>query len=155
MLSPLDDYPIHPSADPIVHPATGDPNHYDRYWFNGHQKDGAFYFGAAMGHYPVRGVIDAAFSLVRDGVEHSIFASGMMPSTIHTGLTAAFTASSKPVGSRSNSMISIRSTGRRCTCRTWSGPGWATGSASVLEQAHFGLHAPTGLTGLTDGYAVH
>jgi hypothetical protein len=54
MLSPFDDYPIHPSADPIAHPATGDPNHYDRYWFNGHQKDGRFYFGAAMGHYPVR-----------------------------------------------------------------------------------------------------
>ena len=49
MLSPFDDYPIHPSADPIAHPATGDPNHYDRYWFNGHQKDGEFYFGAAMG----------------------------------------------------------------------------------------------------------
>jgi hypothetical protein len=79
VLSPFDDYPIHPSADPIAHPATGDPNHYDRYWFNGHQKDGAFYFGAAMGHYPVRGVVDAAFSLVRDGVEHSVFASGAMP----------------------------------------------------------------------------
>ena len=79
MLSPFDDYPIHPSADPIAHPATGDPNHYDRYWFNGHQKDGGFYFGAAMGHYPVRGVIDAAFSLVRNGVEHSVFASGRMP----------------------------------------------------------------------------
>jgi hypothetical protein len=79
VLSPFDDFPIHPSADPIAHPATGDINHYDRYWFNGHQRDGAFYFGAAMGHYPVRGVIDAAFSVVRDGVEHSIFASGAMP----------------------------------------------------------------------------
>ena len=79
MLSPFDDFPIHPSADPIATPATGDPNHYDRYWFNGHQSDGDFYFGAAMGHYPVRGVIDAAFSLVIDGVEHSIFASGAMP----------------------------------------------------------------------------
>ncbi len=79
MLSPFDDYPIHPGADPIAHPTTSDPNHYDRYWFNGHQKAGGFYFGAAMGHYPVRGVIDAAFSLVRDGVEHSVFASGRMP----------------------------------------------------------------------------
>lgn len=79
MLTPFDDYPIHPSADPIAHPATGDPNHYDRYWFNGHQRDGEFYFGAAMGHYPVRGVIDAAFAIVIDGVEHSIFASGLMP----------------------------------------------------------------------------
>src|SRR4051794_15080696 len=79
VLTPFDDYPIHPSADPIAHPATGHPNHYDRYWFNGHQKEGGFYFGAAMGHYPVRGVIDAAFSLVVDGVEHSVFASGAMP----------------------------------------------------------------------------
>jgi hypothetical protein len=79
VLSPFDDFPIHPSTDPIAHTASGDPNHYDRYWFNGHQKDGEFYLGAAMGHYPVRGVIDAAFSLVRDGVEHSIFASGAMP----------------------------------------------------------------------------
>lgn len=79
MLTAFDDYPIHPSADPIAHPATGDPNHYDRYWFNGHHRSGEFYFAAAMGHYPVRGVIDAAFSVVLDGVEHSIFASGVMP----------------------------------------------------------------------------
>lgn len=79
MLSPFDEFPIHPSADPIAHPASGDPNHYDRYWFNGHQREGAFYFGAAMGHYPVRGIIDAAFAVVIDGVEHSVFASGAMP----------------------------------------------------------------------------
>lgn len=79
MLTPFDDFPIHPSADPIATPATADPNHYDRYWFNGHHREGQFYFGAAMGHYPVRGIIDAAFSLVKDGVEHSLFASGAMP----------------------------------------------------------------------------
>ena len=79
MLTPFDDFPIHASADPIAHPATGDPNHYDRYFFNGHERDGAFYIGGAMGHYPVRGVIDAAFSIVIDGVEHSVFASGLMP----------------------------------------------------------------------------
>jgi hypothetical protein len=79
MLNPFDEYPIHPSAEPIAHLASGDPNHYDRYWFNGHQREGRFYFAAAMGHYPVRGVIDAAFSVVVDGVEHSIFASGLMP----------------------------------------------------------------------------
>ena len=79
MLTPFDDYPIHPSADPIAHPATGDPNHYDRYWFNGQDKDGDFFLAGAMGHYPVRGVVDAAFSVVHDGVEHSLFASGRMP----------------------------------------------------------------------------
>ena len=86
MLSPFDDFPIHPSADPIATPATGDFNHYDRYWFNGHQRNAEFYFGAAMGHYPVRGVIDAAFSIVRDGVEHSIFASGAMPTDRSTAI---------------------------------------------------------------------
>jgi hypothetical protein len=79
VLTPFDDYPIHPSADPIAHPATGDPNHYDRYWFNGLDKDGRFYIGGAMGHYPVRDVVDGAFSIVIDGVEHSVFASGRMP----------------------------------------------------------------------------
>ena len=79
MLTPFDDFPIHPSADPIAHPATGDPNHYDRYWFNGQAKDGSFFIGGAMGHYPVRGVVDAAFSVVYGGVEHSLFASGQMP----------------------------------------------------------------------------
>ncbi|MGB8388063.1 hypothetical protein [Mycobacterium sp.] len=79
MLSPYDDFPIHPSADPIAHPASADPNHYDRYWFNGHDREGQFIFGAAMGHYPVRGVIDAAFSIVVDGVQHSVFSSGVMP----------------------------------------------------------------------------
>lgn len=79
MLSPFDDFPIHPSADPIAHLASADPNQYDRYWFNGHAKSGEFIFGAAMGHYPVRGVVDAALSIVVDGVQHSIFASGAMP----------------------------------------------------------------------------
>lgn len=79
MLTAFDDYPIHPSADPIAHPATGDPNHYDRYFFNGHKKDGSLMIGAAMGHYPVRGVIDGAFSLAYEGVQHSVFVSGRMP----------------------------------------------------------------------------
>lgn len=80
MLTPFDDYPIHPSADPIARPATSDPNHYDRYWFNGLDRDGRFYIGGAMGHYPVRDVVDGALSMVIDGVEHSVFASGRMPS---------------------------------------------------------------------------
>jgi hypothetical protein len=79
MLTPWDDYPIHADADPIATPSSANPNHYDRYFFNGHERDGAFYIGGAMGHYPVLGVIDAAFSIVIDGVEHSVFASGRMP----------------------------------------------------------------------------
>ncbi len=79
MLTPFDDFPIHQTGDPIAHTATGDPNQYDRYFFNGFDRDGRFMIGAAMGHYPNRAVIDAAFSVVIDGVEHSVFASGIMP----------------------------------------------------------------------------
>ena len=77
MLTPFDDYPIHQSALPISHAATGDPNHYDRYWFNGYRDD--FYFGIGMAVYPNRGIIDAAFSTVHDGVQRSVFASGRIP----------------------------------------------------------------------------
>lgn len=79
MITPFDDFPIHQTGDPIVQTVSADPNHYDRYFFNGADRDGAFFLGGAMGHYPNRGVIDAAFSVVVDGVEHSIFASGTMP----------------------------------------------------------------------------
>jgi hypothetical protein len=79
VLTPFDDYPIHQTPAPIAQPASGDPNHYDRYWFNGYDRDGGFFLGGAMGHYPNRGVVDGALSVVHDGVEHSVFASGRMP----------------------------------------------------------------------------
>jgi len=79
MLTPFDDFPIHQTPAPIAQPFSADPNHYDRYWFNGYDRDGGFFLAAAMGHYPTRGVIDAAFSVVHDGVQHSVFASGRMP----------------------------------------------------------------------------
>jgi hypothetical protein len=77
VLTPLDDYPIHQTALPIAHPASGDPNHYDRFWFNGYTED--FYFAAGMAVYPNRGIIDAAFAVVHDGVQRSVFASGRIP----------------------------------------------------------------------------
>jgi len=77
VLTPLDDYPIHQTALPIAHPASGDPNHYDRYWFNGYRDD--FYFAVGMAVYPNRGIIDAAFSTVHEGVQRSVFASSRMP----------------------------------------------------------------------------
>lgn len=79
MLTPFDDYPVHQTPAPIAETVSADPNHYDRYWFNGYDRDGRFFLGAAMGHYPNRGVVDAAFSVVHDGVQHSVFASGRMP----------------------------------------------------------------------------
>jgi hypothetical protein len=77
VLTPFDDYPIHQTALPIAHVATGDPNHYDRFWFNGYTED--YYFAAGMAVYPNRGVIDAAFSVLVDGVQRSAFASGRIP----------------------------------------------------------------------------
>src|SRR5262249_51016760 len=77
VLTPFDDYPIHQTPLPIAHPATGDPNHYDRFWFNGYTED--YYFAAGMAVYPNRGIIDGAFSVVSDGVQRSVFASGRIP----------------------------------------------------------------------------
>jgi hypothetical protein len=77
VLTPLDDYPIHQTPLPIAHPVSGDPNHYDRYWFNGYRED--FYFAFGMAVYPNRGIIDAGISTVHDGVQRSVFASSRMP----------------------------------------------------------------------------
>ena len=79
VLNPLDDYPIHQTGLPIAHPATGDRNHYDRYFFNGYDRDGEVFFAAAMGVYPNRSVIDAAFSVIVDGVQRNVHASGRLP----------------------------------------------------------------------------
>jgi hypothetical protein len=79
VLSSFDDYPIHPSAEPIAHTASGDRNHYDRYWFNGYQPDGSLFFAIALGLYPNREVMDAAISVVHDGVQTSVHASRRAP----------------------------------------------------------------------------
>ncbi|HEY4331796.1 MAG TPA: hypothetical protein VGM78_04480, partial [Ilumatobacteraceae bacterium] len=49
------------------------------YFFNGYNADGSLYFGLAMGLYPNRHVIDAAFSVVRGGEQASVFASARAP----------------------------------------------------------------------------
>ena len=80
MLTCFDDYPIHQTPEPIAHRATSDPNAYDRYWFNGVEREGAFYFGAALGLYPHQHVMDAHFSFLGpDGVQHSLHASRLAP----------------------------------------------------------------------------
>ena len=66
MLTPFDDYPIHQTPAPIAQPLSADPNHYDRYWFNGYEQDGEFFLGGAMGHYPNRQVIDAQCAATED-----------------------------------------------------------------------------------------
>ncbi len=79
MLSAYDDYPIHQTPDPVNQPAVSNKNFYDRYWFNGYARDGEFYFGIALGLYPNRRVMDAAFTVVKDGTQHSLHASRLAP----------------------------------------------------------------------------
>ena len=52
MLSKLDDYPVHQTVLPLAVPDTSDRHSYDRYWFNGYDRDGEFYFGIARCRYP-------------------------------------------------------------------------------------------------------
>src|SRR5262249_53551257 len=80
MLTSFDDYPIHQTAEPVAHTATGDRNFYDRYFFNGYTREGDLFFAAALGLYPNRRVMDAAFSVVRDGMQHVVRASRLAPS---------------------------------------------------------------------------
>ncbi|WP_334141957.1 hypothetical protein [Rhabdothermincola sp.] len=79
MLIPFDDYPVHQTPQPLAHPLSGDRNTYDRFFFNGYDRDGQVMFGAALGLYPNRQVIDGAFSVVREGVQRSVYASGRLP----------------------------------------------------------------------------
>lgn len=77
MLTPYDDYPLHQVPLPLAHAGEGHPDFYDRFWFNGYTED--TYFAVAMGFYPNRGIIDAAFSTVCGGEQRSVFVSGRIP----------------------------------------------------------------------------
>jgi hypothetical protein len=74
MLTKADDYPIHQTPEPIAFAGT-DRNFYDRYFFNGYSRGGETFFAAALGVYPHLNVMDAAFSIVSDGVQHNLHAS--------------------------------------------------------------------------------
>jgi hypothetical protein len=73
VLIPEDDFPLHQSTEPLSHVMGGHPNAYDRFWFNGY--DESLFFALALGLYPNRGVIDAAFSVCDATSQHSVFAS--------------------------------------------------------------------------------
>jgi hypothetical protein len=79
MLTKFDDYPIHQTSEPLAIPATTDRHAYDRYWFNGYQDDGAFYFGIGAAVYPNLGIVDCALSIVHDGEQHAFHASRRAP----------------------------------------------------------------------------
>jgi hypothetical protein len=77
MLTKADDYPIHQTAEPIAYAGT-DRNFYDRYFFNGYAPDGSVFFAVALGVYPALNVMDGAFCVVVDGVQHNLRTSRVM-----------------------------------------------------------------------------
>ena len=79
MITAFDDYSIHQTAEPLAHPASGDRNHYDRYWFNGLDADARFSFECGFGLYPNRFVMDGHFSVVHAGRQYSFHASRRCP----------------------------------------------------------------------------
>ncbi len=80
MLNRLDDYPIHQTPEPIAHPASSDPNVYDRTWFNGYSADHERYFGLGLAVYPHRNILDCHFSTVAaGGRQHCFYGSRRAP----------------------------------------------------------------------------
>ena len=79
VLTSFDDYLVHQTPLPVAHPGTSDPNAYDRYFFNGYAPDGSLFFAAALGLYPNRQVMDASFSVVRNGKQVSVHSSRRAP----------------------------------------------------------------------------
>jgi hypothetical protein len=78
MITQGDDYPLHQTPEPVQQVFTSDRNFYDRFFFNGYFREGEPYFAAAMGIYPNVGIIDGAFSVVADGVQHCVRASRVL-----------------------------------------------------------------------------
>jgi hypothetical protein len=79
MLSRLDDYPVHQTSFPLAVPHSTDRNAYDRYWFNGYDKDANFYIGIGAAVYPNLNIMDGGISLVIDGEQHSFHCSRRKP----------------------------------------------------------------------------
>jgi len=77
MIHPYDDLPLHQSSAPLLHPSSDSLGLYDRYFFNGFDANGELMFALAMGVYPNRQVMDAAFAVVRGGVQHNCRSSRM------------------------------------------------------------------------------
>ena len=75
MLTKFDDYPIHQTSEPIAVVATTDRHAYDRYWFNGYQDDGEFYFGIGCAVYPNLGIVDCGLSIVHNGRQYAFHGS--------------------------------------------------------------------------------
>jgi hypothetical protein len=72
-----DDYPLHQTPDPVAYTGAN-RNFYDRFFFNGYDRSGEIFFAAALGVYPYLNVMDGAFSVVVDGVQHNVYGSRIM-----------------------------------------------------------------------------
>ena len=79
LLTSADDYPVHQTPEPIACVGTSDRNFYDRFFFNGYARDGSTFFAAAMGQYPNRHVMDAAFNVIHRGRQYVVRASRRAP----------------------------------------------------------------------------
>jgi len=79
MITPFDDYPIHQTTNPIAHPSPSDRNYYDRYWFNGFEREGGFTFEVGFGQYPNRFVQDAHFTISTGATQTSFHGSRRAP----------------------------------------------------------------------------
>jgi hypothetical protein len=79
MISDFDDFMVHQTSDPVRRPGPSDRNFYDRYWFNGFDRDGGFLFGIGFALYPNRHEMDAHFSVSKDGVQNAFNASRSAP----------------------------------------------------------------------------
>ena len=77
MITPADDFPIHQLARPIADVGT-ERNFYDRYFFNGYSSKENIFFGAALCVYPSLNIMDAAFTLAVDGIQHNLRASRIL-----------------------------------------------------------------------------
>ena len=79
MITDFDDFMIHQTSNPVDQPGPSDRNFYDRYWFDGFDRDGEFIFEIGFGLYPNRHVMDGHFSVSIDGHQHSFHASRRAP----------------------------------------------------------------------------
>ena len=77
MITKGDDYPLHQTPEPIAYTGAN-RNFYDRFFFNGYNRSGDVFFAVAMGVYPYVNVMDAAISIVVDGVQHNVYGSKAM-----------------------------------------------------------------------------
>jgi len=91
MLSKYDEFPIHQTTEPVSQPATTDFNFYERFRFTGYNNDGSIAFSMTLGVYPNRRVMDAAFSIVVDGVQYSALASRLAPMSRNELVIGPFT----------------------------------------------------------------